>query len=106
MRSSLLIAAILALGAPHLAVAKGTPKAPAKTAKAPAAPKKKAAPPVTAEHKKALAELYGGFKFGMSKDEVVAVLQKQVDERYEDKIKATTDIAAQDRLRKDKKAEL
>lgn len=105
MRSSLLIAAILAMAAP-LAVAKGTPKAPAKTAKAPAAPKKKAPPPLSAEHKKALAELYGGFKFGMSKDEVVAVLQKQVDERYEDKIKATTDISAQDRLRKDKKAEL
>jgi hypothetical protein len=105
MRSSLLIAAILALGAPHLAVAKGTPKA-ATSKKAPAAPKKKAAPPVTAEHKKALAELYGGFKFGMSKDDVIAVLQKQIDERYEDKIKATTDIAAQDRLRKDKKVEL
>ena len=109
MRSSLLIAAILSLGAPSLAVAKGTPKkAPAKMAKkkAPVAPKKKAAPPVTAEHKKALAELFAGFKFGMSKDEVLGVLQKQIDERYEDKIKATTDIAAQDRLRRDKKTEL
>lgn len=108
MRSSLLIAAILSLGAPSLAVAKGAPKkAPAKTAKkAPVAHKKKAAPPVSAEHKKALAELYAGFKFGMSKDEVLGVLQKQIDERYEDKIKATTDIAAQDRLRRDKKVEL
>ncbi|HUJ61498.1 MAG TPA: hypothetical protein VLX92_23495, partial [Kofleriaceae bacterium] len=61
---------------------------------------------MSAEHKKALAELYGGFKFGMSKDEVLAVLQKQIDDRYEDKIKQTTDIAAQDRLRRDKKAEL
>jgi hypothetical protein len=106
MRSSLLIAAILSLGAPSLAVAKGTPKKPAKTAKAPVAPKKKAAPPVSAEHKKALAELFGGFKFGMSKDDVLGVLQKQIDERYEDKIKATTDIAMQDRLRRDKKTEL
>jgi hypothetical protein len=104
MRSSLLIAAILALGAP-LAVAKGTPKAaPAK--KAPAAPKKKAAPPLNAEHKKALAELYGGFKFGMSKDDVVAVLQKQIDESYDAKMKATTDIAAQDRIRADKKRDI
>jgi hypothetical protein len=105
MRSSLLIAAILALGAPNLAVAKGTPKAaPAK--KAPAAPKKKPAPALNAEHKKALAELYGGFKFGMSKDEVVAVLQKQVDESYDAKMKATTDIAAQDRIRAEKKRDL
>jgi len=89
--------------------AKAPAKTPAKTAKAPAPkPKKPAAPPpmVTAEHKKALAEKFGGFKFGMSKDEVLGVLQKQIDERYEDKIKATTDIAVQDRYRKDKKGEL
>jgi hypothetical protein len=88
--------------------AKAPAKAPAKTAKAPAKKAKPAGPPpmVTAEHKKALAEKFGGFKFGMSKDEVLGVLQKQIDERYEDKIKATTDIAVQDRYRKDKKAEL
>ncbi len=34
----------------------------------------------------------------MSKDDVLGVLQKQIDEQYEDKIKATTDIALQDRL--------
>ena len=83
--------------------------APAKKP-APAAPvaKKPAAPPpmVSAEHKKALAEKFGGFKFGMTKDEVLGVLQKQIDEQYEDKIKATTDIAQQDRLRKDKKSEV
>jgi len=86
--------------------AKAPAKAPAKTAKAP--PVKKAGPPpmVTAEHKKALAEKFGGFKFGMTKDEVLGVLQKQIDERYEDKIKGTTDIAVQDRYRKDKKTEL
>src|ERR1700733_4259733 len=82
--------------------AKAPAKAPAKTAKKPPPPKKPAGPPpmVSAEHKKALAEKFGGFKFGMSKDEVLAVLQKQIDERYEDKIKATTDIAQQDRFRK------
>jgi hypothetical protein len=87
------------------APAKTPAKAPAK--KAPAKAKPAAPPPmVTAEHKKALAEKFGGFKFGMSKDEVLGVLQKQIDERYEDKIKATTDIAVQDRYRKDKKSEL
>ncbi len=86
--------------------AKAPAKTPAKTAKA--SPVKKAGPPpmVTAEHKKALSEKFGGFKFGMTKDEVLGVLQKQIDERYEDKIKGTTDIAVQDRYRKDKKTEL
>ena len=62
--------------------------------------------PVSAEHKKALAELYAGFKFGMTKDDVIAVFSKQLDARYDDKIKATTDIAAQDRLRRDKRNEI
>ncbi len=94
----------VAIAAP---AAKAPAKVPAKTAKAPPAPKKVAPPPmVSAEHKKALAEKFGGFKFGMTKDEVLGVLQKQIDERYEDKIKATTDIAVQDRYRKDKKTEL
>lgn len=106
--SSLLLAAALLFGGSTVALAKGEKKAPAKVAKkkAPPAPKKKAVPPPSAEHKKKLADLYGGFKFGMSKDEVVAVLSKQLDERYEEKIKATTDIPTQDRLRKEKKAEL
>lgn len=103
MRSSYLIAAILLMGAPNFAMAKGKPK---KATAAKTAPKKAKATPLTAEHKKALADLYGGFKFGMSKDEVLAVLQKQIDDSFENQIKATTDIAMQDRLRKDKKAEL
>ncbi|MGE5184300.1 MAG: hypothetical protein ACM31C_19660 [Acidobacteriota bacterium] len=106
--TALIISALLA----SPAFARG--KTAAKTAKtahakkaATAAPKRKAPPvPVSAEHKKALAELYAGFKFGMSKDEVIAALQKKIDEKYEDKIKQTTDVAAQDRIRRDKKAEL
>lgn len=62
--------------------------------------------PVSAEHKKALAELHGGFKLGMTRDEVIAVFSQQLDERYEGQIKATTDITAQDRLRREKKAEI
>jgi len=79
-------------------------KAPTTGVKPPA--KKKPIPPVNAEHKKALVELMAGFKFGMSKDEVVALLSKQIDASLEDKIKNTTDIAAQDRYRKDKKSEV
>src|SRR5215475_3722055 len=76
-----------------------------------AAPKQAAAKaprrvPVNAAHKKALAELFGGFKFGMTKDEVITVFSKQLDARYDDQIKATTDIAAQDRLRRDKRNEV
>jgi hypothetical protein len=118
----LLFVALLGLGGSSIAVAGDAAKkaTPAKDAKAkdakdakakvpakPAPPKKKVVPPmVSAEHKKQLAEKFGGFKFGMSKDDVLKVLQKQIDDRFEDKIKATTDIAMQDRYRKDKKAEL
>jgi hypothetical protein len=79
----------------------GNAKAPAK-----AAAKARKPTQVSADHKKALAELYAGFKFGMTKDEVVAVFSKQLDERYEEKLKATTDLAVQDRLRREKKAEI
>lgn len=102
-----LVSLVLGLGAAP-ALAKGdAKKAPApKAEKAEKAPAKKAAPPVSAESKKKLAELYAGFKFGMSKDEVLGVLRKQLDQKYEEKIKATTDVAAQDRLRSEKKGEL
>jgi hypothetical protein len=94
-----LVSLLLGLcAAPALA---GDKKAPA--AKAPA---KKAAPPVNAEGKKKLAELLSGFKFGMSKDEVVGVLRKQLDAKYEERIKATTDVTAQDRLRADRRGEV
>lgn len=107
-------ALVIALLGPTASFADTPPKPAAPTKTAPA--QKQAAPPVakkaplppmvSAAHKKALAEKFGGFKFGMSKDDVLKVLQKQIDNSYEDKIKATTDIAVQDRLRKDKKAEL
>ncbi len=100
--SRILVLSLLA-SAPGLSTAWGDAKKPAPVAKK--APPKKVVP-VTAEHKKALAELYGGFKFGMSKDEVIAGLSKHLDDQYEEKIKSTTDITAQDRLRKEKKAEL
>ena len=109
IRSAFLFAALVGLSAsPAIAAPKkaaSTKKA--KTAKKPAPPPKKVIPPmVSAEHKKSLAEKFAGFKFGMTKDEVLGVLQKQINERFEEKIKATTDVAMQDRYRKEKKAEL
>ena len=71
--------------------------------------KKKPAPAATkvsAENKKALLELMGAFKFGMSKDEVLGNLTKQLDDRYAEQIAATADIYTQDKLRKEKKEEL
>jgi hypothetical protein len=107
IRSALLVSALLGLGATPALAAPKKKAAPAKTVKKAPPPAKKAPPPmVNAEHKKALAEKFGGFKFGMTKDEVLGVLQKQINERYEEKIRGTTDIAVQDRLRKERKAEL
>jgi hypothetical protein len=95
------------LGASPAVFAKA-PKKAVKTQKAKAkkAPPKKKVPPVSAASKKKLEELYNGFKFGMTKDEVIAKLGKQIEESYEERIKATTDIPTQDRLRKERKKEL
>lgn len=97
----------LALG---LSVASGAHDADAKAKKKkpPAKVVKKevkVAPP-NAEQKKALGELMGSFKFGMTKDEVIAQLAKSIDERYADQIKATSDIMTQDKLRKEKNKEI
>ncbi|HLL24926.1 MAG TPA: hypothetical protein VK427_22485, partial [Kofleriaceae bacterium] len=104
--STLLLAAGLLTSSAALAKdpAKKTPAA--KQAKKPKAPPPKKVPPVSADAKKKLAGNMAGFKWGMTKDEVIASLQKDLDARYEDKIKGTTDIPMQDRLRKEKKAEL
>ncbi|HUQ02613.1 MAG TPA: hypothetical protein VM261_08970 [Kofleriaceae bacterium] len=91
----------LALGA-HSADAKAKKKKPpAKVVKK----EEKVAPP-NAEQKKALGELMGSFKFGMTKDEVITQLTKSIDERYADQIKATNDVYTQDKLRKEKNKEV
>lgn len=51
----------------------------------------------------ALQELMGAFKFGMSKDRVLKVLDKQLEERYKAKIKQESDVYGQDALRREKK---
>jgi hypothetical protein len=83
--SSLLFAFLIGGGGVASAKPKAKPKAPAaQTGQA----KKPVMPAVSAEHKKALAELLGAFKFGMTKAE---------------KITATNDIHTQDNLRAEKK---
>lgn len=62
---------------------------------------KKAAPAVmNAEQEKSLAAFMGPFKFGMTKDDIVKVVSKQVKERYAEKISATNDVYTQDKLRR------
>lgn len=108
-RTSIFLALSLGFGSAALA-APDAKKPPAKAPATKKAPDKKPAPKkivmVNAEKKKVLAELYGGFKFGMSKDDVLKVLQKQIDERFEEKIKSTEDITKKDKLRSEKKREL
>lgn len=69
--------------------------------------KKKRRKPAPAKiNAEALGQLMGPFNFGMSKEKVLKVLSQQLDERFEDKIKETSDVYAQDALRRQKKAEV
>jgi len=110
LTAKLLTLSLLVSGGSFAFEAHAQPKQPAKKTPAkvaPKAPPKKAAPTVvTAEKKKALAELMAGFKFGQTKDEVLSVLTKDIEAKYDAQIKGTTDVAQQDRLRKLRKDEL
>ena len=55
---------------------------------------------------KALGELMGPYKFGMTSKDILGILSKQIGERYKEKIAATTDVYLQDKLRRDRQAEL
>jgi hypothetical protein len=61
---------------------------------------------VNSQSKKALSDLMGPYKFGMSKDDVIGVVSKQLDAKYASKLESTTDVYAQDQLRKEKKKEI
>ena len=102
------IATVLAL-ALGLTFSVGSGDAWAKGRKKKPVPVKPAEPklaPPTAEQKKALGELMGAYKFGMEKDAIIAVLAKQIDERYAEQISATSDVMTQDKLRKEKQKEV
>lgn len=88
----------LALSGDASAAKKKKPaKKPAKTAKVAPAPK---ADP------KAVADLMGKFKWGMTVDEVKAELAKQIEAKYTERIKATTNIGTQDDLRREQRKEI
>lgn len=104
--TTLALLAPLALGVGGHADAKSKKVAKGKKPTPAATPAKKAAVAISPEHKKALSDLMAGFTFGMSKDEVVAAVGKQIDAAFAERISSTTDVYQQDRLRKEKKGEL
>jgi hypothetical protein len=54
---------------------------------------------------RALGELMGPYKFGMSKQDVLRVLSRLINDRYKEKIAGTADVYAQDKLRRDRQSE-
>jgi hypothetical protein len=54
---------------------------------------------------RALGELMGPFKFGMSKQDVLRTLSRQINERYKERIAGTSDVYVQDKLRRDRQGE-
>ena len=104
-RIKFLLVAALAFGTISTGTVLAKPHAARKRVKRRPPPKKKIVR-VSAAKKKVLAELLGGFKFGMTKNQVLKVLAKQVDQRYDEKIRATEDISRKDHLRQEKRVEL
>ncbi len=54
---------------------------------------------------RALGELTGPYKFGMTKQDVLRILSQQINERYKEKIAGTADVYEQDKLRRERQAE-
>jgi hypothetical protein len=59
------------------------------------------APPAHAPNARAVTELAGKFKWGMSHDEVVGVIGEGIHKRYEEMIEKERDTFTQDKLRKE-----
>lgn len=75
--------------------------------------RKKAAPAAaaalkvtTGDHASELAKLMGDYKFGMSSKQILNVLGNQINASFEERIKGTTDVYAQDKLRRMRTTEL
>src|SRR5262249_25532533 len=92
--------------APTKTPAKPDPKKPDPKAKKDAPPPAKKVVMLSAEGKKAVVTDMAGFKFGMTKDDVIKELSKQVAAQYDDKITHTEDTLRKDQLRKEKNNEL
>ena len=60
----------------------------------------------TGEHATELGKLMGEFKFGMSSGQILKILGSEINATYEEKIKATTDVYQQDKLRRSRDTEL
>ncbi len=93
MRTMILRVALLSALIPAVAVAKkGGGKAAASKGSAPSA--------------RAMGELAGKFKWGMSQADVIKVLGEDLDAKYVELVKKETDIYKQDQLRKQKDEDL
>ena len=55
---------------------------------------------------KALGDLMGPYKFGMTQKDILGILSKQIADKYKDKIAGTSDVYVQDKMRKNRQAEL
>src|SRR5215813_647857 len=93
----LLLSGLLSATASAAAAAGGKPKTKKPEAKA---------APVPAANEKAVSELLGPWKWGMSSDDVLAALQKQLGERRAPEIAKMTDVYAQNQARKQIKADV
>lgn len=68
--------------------------------------KKKKTKVMSKAHAKALRDMMGTFKFGMSPDEVVQTVTGLIKERYAAQIASTNDVYEQDKLRTKQKQEI
>jgi hypothetical protein len=55
---------------------------------------------------RAIGELMGDFKFGMTRQQIVRQLGTQINRRYQELIKETTDVYEQDKLRRQRDTEI
>lgn len=95
MKKILLFASLVLAAAPSLAFAKGKAAAPAAKAAAP-----------TATQQRAMTELMGRFKWGMSTDEVFKVMAEDITKRFDEQLKTELDVYRQDQLRKQREEEI
>jgi hypothetical protein len=55
---------------------------------------------------RAMGELMGDFEFGMTRQQIIRLLGTQINRRYQEMIKETTDVYEQDKLRRQRDTEI